>query len=322
MTNQNESLDLGLGEPEYMQPYWDTYAVTPMAVNCRYPSLDGDEFLIEYIRKLHKQKNSPVNVTDEWEVVIGNGASQLVQAALYSYNFGRQMQVYAKPPHFARFHSFVRFSGRPLKFVNERKNIEWNTPIIEINTWPSNPEARCFDPLSKEVVYDCCYLWPQYTSLERNKLYSGSLYVFSLSKLAGIASFRIGWAFVKDKRVADLMKDFIELQSGGVSKVAQEAAATMLPFINDEMFEYASDTLKKRHIEMLAIAKKHKFKLHNHQGMYAWCEFNSKGHALEWLEKFNIVAIPGETMGGQPNYIRLNLGTSEATWQAFKERML
>lgn len=319
-------LDMAYGNPGFLQEYWTSRPAMPdteaLNANIGYRRDCGYPPLTEAIKTLHSQVNNVLHTSD-WQVVVGHGATQILEAALYSYKFDRQLQVYARSPHFQRFESMVKLCGRPFKFVDQRKDILWNTPLIEINTHPSNPENKMFDPIGREIIHDCSYLWPTYVDVDTARLFSGQMYVFSLSKLSGHSSTRIGWALVKDPQAATLMREFIEYQSGDVSMAAQAHAHSIISTISkdkDNFFSRSKNILADRHVKMRAIATKYKFKLTNHSGMFAWCEFNSEWHAKEFLTSVGVKAIMGSKLGSDNKHIRLNIGCASDIWNEFVTR--
>ncbi|GKV22947.1 hypothetical protein SLEP1_g32751 [Rubroshorea leprosula] len=79
--------------------------------------------------------------------------------------------------------------------------------------------------------------------------------LFTFSKCTGHAGSRIGWAIVKDERIARRMTKFIELSSIGVSKESQLRAAKILEVISDDglqnfgfenFFEYSHRVMAER----------------------------------------------------------------------------
>lgn len=134
-------------------------------------------------------------------------------------------------------------------------------PCIEVVCSPNNP-----DGLSKQavltcengkIIHDLTYYWPQYTAITAAA--DHDIMLFTLSKITGHAGIRIGWALVKDDKVARKMIKFIEMNTIGVSKDSQLRAARILSFVTNShanpslvrgvggpFFHYARRTMTER----------------------------------------------------------------------------
>ena len=75
-------------------------------------------------------------------------------------------------------------------------------------------------------MHDLAYYWPHFTPITEPK--SEDVMLFTLSKLTGHAGTRVGWAFVRDERVAEEMRAFVATTSLGVPHDAQLRASSIL----------------------------------------------------------------------------------------------
>lgn len=197
-----KTLDMGVGNPEFMFPFWNRIGDDEVLISMypdRYMDSVHDEDLEGHIRTLHKTVGN-IN-PDGYHLVIGNGATQLLAAAMRALDGGKtkiyhceSIQTYAKPPYFSRF-PYV--SGSIGTGFTSWANDDYD---IEIQTVPNNPDGQVYEPICKKVIVDACYNWPQYMSGFTYDLTGSPIVLFSLAKATGHAATRIGWALVKDKK--------------------------------------------------------------------------------------------------------------------------
>ena len=82
-------------------------------------------------------------------------------------------------------------------------------PDIEIITHPNNPdfEMRSKSTTARFQLYDHVYYWPMYLNITHQVAYDDSaVAVFSLSKMAGLASSRVGWVITSNTQVAAFIR--------------------------------------------------------------------------------------------------------------------
>lgn len=334
-----KKIDMKIGDTAFMAPYWQALGTTLNdsfagatdigASYCMsYEKEGGKDELKALLRNLHKQiSNAEV---DGYEIVIGNGATQLLFAALNTTKSG---DVYAKKPYWFRFPEMVDMAGKT--FRSEERSVfgnSWFKNATEIVTYPSNPENRLYRPMDclTNRIYDCCYHWPSYHD-GMEKL-SEDIMIFGLAKATGHAGSRIGWALVKDKNRAIAMAKYIEMTTGGVSVDAQKRAIsllnTQLEIMEREVsaptcFDHGRSVLKYRWKQLLKYPND-LFSVQNGSGMFAWCALKEpipegKNAAQVLEEMTGIQALNGASSGGDFNDFRLNMGCSEANFMRFME---
>ncbi len=294
---ENLLLDMSVGNPEFLQPYWNENDFPFLLEinkdnNYCYGSL---EQLKNNIKQLHK-KLSNADVTD-CEVVIGNGVTQLLNGLIYLHS---SPLIYAESPCYHRFFKFAELNNK--KWIKHEHG-------LTIVTLPNNPDANYYFSSNKSVIYDLNYNWPQYTKPQN---YNFDVMVFGFAKGFGFASSRIGWALIKDKQLAENLKEYVELTSGGVSIQSQKLATRVIEreiSRKENVFSYGKKILEDRW-QTIWYNTKLPFELLNGRGMYLWC----MGECPKQLK-----GVSGELMGVSSEYFRLNLGCSEETWNKFKE---
>ena len=297
-------VDLRFGNAGFLANYWTKYD-NDISVysgnNLSYSNAFPNANLKEAIVALHEKVGNAI--TKEKYIVVGVGASQVVQAALYAMKRREVRLVIARVPHFPRFHHFSEIVG--LDFNSDTASPH-TTEIVSI---PNNPDNSVVEPSIKNYIADCCYFWPQYTTVSPR---NDSVMVFGMAKATGHASTRLGWALVQDKGFADDMNKFIEVQSCGVSVEAMTLARQVLlnqanldP--NFTVFKNGFDKLKNRWEKLSAALKDTQIKPLNDSGMFLWGKTDTD--SSEYFKKIGILSVNGDYFGMEDrNHFRLNVG--------------
>ncbi|XP_022846428.1 L-tryptophan--pyruvate aminotransferase 1-like [Olea europaea var. sylvestris] len=231
--------------------------------------------LEEEIMKLH---NVVRNATVEgYHIVVGTGSSQLIQAVLYALsdplNEPKPISVVSAAPYYLSYPEVTDFLRSGLyKWAGDAHNFDKDGSYIEMVTAPNNPDGVMREPVVNRaqgmLVHDLAYYWPQYTPMTGPA--DHDVMLFTVSKCTGHAGSRIGWALVKDINVARKMVKFIEINTIGVSKEAQQRAAKILEVISDScsqtvrlpeldnFFEYGQQLLTERWKKLREVVKRNK----------------------------------------------------------------
>jgi aspartate/methionine/tyrosine aminotransferase len=306
--NNSGLLDLRFGNADFLANYWlrydpksprFLYGDTNLGYAHAFPNAD----LKQVILALHDRiKNA---VTKDRHVVVGVGASQVLQAALYAAKRRGTRHVIARAPYFPRFRHFSEIVG--LQFNADTALLR----DLEIVSIPNNPDNSFVKPQIKNYIADCCYNWPQYKDVE---LRDDDVMVFSLSKATGHASTRIGWALVKDAAFAEDMMKYIEVQSCGVSVEALGVTKQILTNQSQidnsfTIFKNGSDKLKNRWEKIrLAFSGLAGVQLLNDDGMFLWGK--TDGDSTDYFKNLGILSVNGDYFGmNDRNHFRLNIGT-------------
>lgn len=301
-------LDLRFGNAGFLAPYWtrydsnvSVYGGHDLAYSYAFPT----DLLKTTITDLHNKIGNAV--TANKHVVVGVGASQIIQAALFAMKKRGIKGVYAKAPYFPRFAHFSEIVG--LSF-GDTASLQ-PADVVEIHTTPNNPDNSRYSATYSNLIKDCCYNWPQYNAIEK---VDGDVLVFSMAKATGHASTRIGWALVKDKAFADDMNKYIEVQSCGVSV---EALALVRQILlnqtnlepNFTIFKNGSDKLRNRWERVRnSFTGLQGVTLLNDSGMFLWGK--TDGDSSDYFNKIGVLTVNGDYFGmSDRNHFRLNIGT-------------
>ncbi|EDQ88872.1 uncharacterized protein MONBRDRAFT_26022 [Monosiga brevicollis MX1] len=289
---------------DYHLPYMKTpRSFPPNADPSDYDSLSL--LLNSSIHRLHQRVG---NVdTSGMTLLIGAGGVQLIDAALYALTQRKPqpeyMHVYAQPPFYPHFHQASNIN--PLtNFTQDLTSLDRST-LIEVLTTPNNPDNERKYPAAPDAaarITDLVYYWPQY--LDINETFADDLMIFSLSKLAGYAASRIGWAFVRDSQVAATMSNYMWLQSTAPAVEAQLRAVKLLDAIVDQKdvngldFFTASRALlseRWRQLRSLFTASDSYRLAGQDGGLFMWIQCLDQQDQLDCAAPFASVGITTET---------------------------
>ncbi|KAI3991683.1 hypothetical protein MKX01_038081 [Papaver californicum] len=191
------------------------------------------------VKKLHESVGNAI--TKDRYIVVGTGSTQLYQASLFALastdgndhdSASKPMDVVSAVPYYSSYPAVTDFlkSGLYKWGGDAYKFDDKNEPYIEVVCSPNNPDGHTMGPIVNgdggKLIYDLAYYWPQYTPI--TKPADHDIMLFTVSKSTGHAGTRIGWAIVKDEKIAKRMSKFIELSTIGVSKDSQYRAATIM----------------------------------------------------------------------------------------------
>jgi len=319
-------LDLTLGHPRFMEPYWHNMGLssgmgaTSIKADAQmaYGDRSGSDDLKRKIISLHNAVGNAE--TQDRHVLVGHGATQILNAVLAQ---SPHRHVYARPPYFFRFPQIFQALSLIEALVPDPQ-----VPFVELITAPSNPDFEIYPETGSDwKVHDFCYNWPQYGPVLKH---DKPIMVFSLAKSTGHAGSRIGWALIKDKDIYDRACEFIDISSGGVSRDAQWRATHLLEtqafaaqsFSSfTSVFEYGRDVLVQRwnHIRTIQAPR---LKILNRGGMFLWCELEgSQNAADEIMQLYGIKGLDGRICGGTSQNVRFNMGCTNEDFQEFMSRL-
>jgi aspartate/methionine/tyrosine aminotransferase len=307
-------LDLRLGNPYFIIEYWREVAAlgrtlggTNTFVEQMPYQLEVTDPLKSELEKLNKKFNK-----GSGHIVIGNGATQLIGAAMYALKTVEEKKSCTFPiPHYPRF-----------TILSKMENLEVGDKGIKILTIPNNPDGDMFKTHKSTDILDACYAWPHYGF--KGKEIDAKVKIYSFAKFAGFASTRFGWAIVKDQEVAELMNLHIEMITSGVAIHTQNFVTDFLKSQETEKYTFIKDTgdaLKRRWVGIKALEKKSKGKfkiLNKTEGMFLYAKIEPK-----LFEKLKVLAVPAAAFGDHKskNVWRINLGCSFAQFQTLLVRL-
>ncbi|KAL9666951.1 hypothetical protein QQ045_001295 [Rhodiola kirilowii] len=119
----------------------------------------------------------------------------------------------------------------------------------------------------------------------------GDVNIFTISKLTGHASSRLGWAFVKDKATYERMSAYMMFSTMGASRDTQLRALKLLKVEIPQLFcNYFNKT-------------------RGPSPAYAWvkCEWEEDSDCIEVFKEAKILGRRGGLFGSGDGYVRLSL---------------
>lgn len=294
-------LNLKMGNPGFLQEYWRGQDLPETEFYYPHPYMDlvQSEELEKAIVNIHETIGNVKNPSS-YKIVIGNGASQLISAAVWANRLVYWGKMISAPiPYFSRFPELVSIGGAKWATLN---NVD-----EKILTAPNNPDGT-FTEYSAGIkrygnkIIDACYNWPQYVN--KVKKLDDELIIFSLSKATGHAGTRLGWALVKNESVAKEMKNFVENNTMGVSQLAQDIGRFVLAREGirykegrENVFEYGKTELESRWKKLKTLNLP--FEVLSKNGMFLWCSGDVPNH---------VEGINGKEFGDTEDKFRLNIG--------------
>lgn len=320
-----EVLDLSIGNPSLYQEYRTTSSIAftgPMDYQT-----EALPHLEKAILDIHKKVGN-CEIEGRY-VVVTNGATQALCAAIYAYSKRHWRNIHFSAPYWFRLPEIANVMNmRPVEEMYS----------VQVVTRPNNPDSNN-DPIERmrpDTITDCCYNWPQYT--ENVSKMDQVVSIFGIAKMLGHAGLRVGWAIVADEDLARDMKHYVERTTSGVSTAAQNAAATL---IQDELawikstemggapggtIRWATNIMRWRWEALQKALPKHII-LENKEksGMFAWCRMEvedcgwSAKHFME--EKYNIKVLSGIASGSTFEYFRLNMACSSEEFAELLKRL-
>nr|XP_024366976.1 tryptophan aminotransferase-related protein 2-like [Physcomitrium patens] len=189
--------------------------------------------LDDAIRELHSFVGNAV--TGDRAIVVGNGSTQLFQAALYALatRDGTSTPVVSEAPFYSAYREIIDYlQSKLFHWAGDSKTFhpKANETFIEMVTTPNNPCGTMREGLGLgdkgTIVHDLAYYWPTYVPIISS--FDSDVMLFTLSKCTGHAGLRIGWAVVKNPAVAKKMAEFVALNTIGLAQDAQSRAAGLI----------------------------------------------------------------------------------------------
>ena len=266
-------VDSNGGSPYMFESYWVDHPEPALTVlpsyhlgyGSRVPRLEGA------IRELHALVGNAV--TDGKHIVIGVGSTELISAAMYALSESiregtgtdAEAAVWSAAPFYSGYVSPARFfHTRDFAWLESDTTpvASGARPVLELITSPNNPDGHLRAPQVsaspyRRVLMDHAYLWPHFTAITSPVDYANdTIALFTLSKMTGHASTRIGWAIVSDARVARRMEEWMITATLGVPRENQLRALATLEHVNAhhaEILDHARGLMLGRWARLEAI---------------------------------------------------------------------
>ncbi|KAG8366084.1 hypothetical protein BUALT_Bualt17G0039100 [Buddleja alternifolia] len=308
--------------------------------------------LEQEIRNLHNNVGNAI--VENRHVIVGTGSSQLILAALFALsetlNDPNPVNVVSAPPYYSSYPEMTDFLRSGLfKWAGDAYTFDKDEPYIEMVTSPNNPDGFIREPVVNRakgmVVHDLAYYWPQYTAITSPA--DHDIMLFTVSKCTGHAGSRIGWALVKDEKVARKMVKFIQVNTIGVSKEAQLRAANIMEIISlscqrskprelANFFEYSQNLMVERWNKLRNAIKNNelfrvsKFPLQfcnftrdftETYPAFAWMKCKEGMDCEKVFRGHKIVTRSGKRFGSGVEYVRVSMLSRDEEFDLFVQRL-
>ncbi|KAK4429798.1 Tryptophan aminotransferase-related protein 2 [Sesamum alatum] len=308
--------------------------------------------LEEEIKRLHKIVGNAV--VENRHIVVGTGSSQLILAALYALsdplNDPNPISVVSAMPYYSSYPEMTDFLRSGLfKWSGDARCFDKEGPYIEMVTYPNNPDGVIREPVVNRadgmLVHDLAYYWPQYTAITSPA--DHDIILFTVSKCTGHAGSRIGWALVRDEKVARKMVKFIEVNTIGVSKEAQLRAANILETISlscqqhkprdlDNFFECSQRLMAERWKKLRDVVDNNdlfyvpKFPIQfcnftrdftETYPAFAWLKCKEGMDCEKLLRGHKILTRSGKRFGCGDEYVRISMLSRDEEFDLFLQRL-
>ncbi|CAN6349827.1 unnamed protein product [Urochloa humidicola] len=365
-------LNLELGDPTMYEAFWRdevgaraatvirgweaTSYFSDAAALCWFldPGLERE------VRRLHRVVgNAAADADGGYHLVVGTGATQLYQAAMYALSISspprrdhQPVPVVSPAPYYSSYPPQTDLQRSGLYRWAGDANTFAGGECIELVCSPNNPDGAIREAVtSGRPIHDLVYYWPQYTPITGPAAHD--IMLFTVSKVTGHAGTRLGWALVKDREVARKMVYFVDRSTIGVSKESQLRATKILGVVSDayeaapagggapvpRLFDFARRRMEERWRTLRATvaASGGAFSLPEETAGYcnfnrrtvtscpafAWlrCEKAGVEDCAEFLAGHKIVARGGEQFGGDARCVRINMLDRDQVFDLLVQRL-
>lgn len=298
-------LDLRFGNPDFLQELERfSYGGFISGGNANYSLTKVSDELKEAIYALHESIGNVKNPRD-YQIVIGNGASQLLTALSKTVKIG----VYA--PYWSRFNNLI--DDMQLFTKEWPHNSETHKLLV---TYPNNPNGALSSKVIDAPAVDASYHWPMYyREGETLRTLDNDIILFSFSKLSGLSSARLGWALVKSPGIAIAMADQIEIATCGVNVLTQQVATEYIDEAILNRFEVMGLARPVLNTRLRILSTIYPEALTS-RGMFLYANDPS-----DKLDKLNVLYYRGKIFGDSNDMVRLNIGCSTEDFNELVARL-
>lgn len=312
----SEFIDCSVGEPYLVQDILtkvfslQTLIVEPALFRYQHPA--GYKPLVHFLEKKHNKK-----------VIIGNGATQCLGAALHALKAKKFRKIKYRIPYWFFVPELVSNVGLRSEFdLSQNLNFNGNfdsfllvAPNNPDSFLPSIDEIKEFEKKCKKenipLIHDGAYYSNIYLNDNSDPQPIGDIQIFSASKSHGISGVRIGYAVLHNEEYYNDMVDYIEKTSVGVSTLSQSFFLSILkkseevPEIKNIFEKSCRDQLfnNKLILKNCKLFPEQELKnLENSSGIFAWLTPNKN---IDY-KKIQVKVSEG-IMFGDSSKIRINL---------------
>jgi len=288
-----------------------------------YPPPNGFKPLVDLLEWKH---NAPVVVT--------NGAKQALSAVFWALKKVGWNYCGEKSPHWALIPPLAKVHDIDMVHANG-PHVDDKSPFLLIS--PNNPNGHLESPdelnkLSKEfkeanlpLIHDAAYHTHAYIPQGTPLPPIGDVQIYSVSKMLGLSSLRVGYAVCPNPEFYRLIKEYMEAMTVGVSLPSQIFTYELM----NRMRGYPTLTEKFENNSFLALQESKNIlktvdpevlevptNLEETPGMFGWFKTGPKFSQ----EKAKVNFIDGALFGA-PGFVRMNLSLDKEKIQEIVNRL-
>lgn len=303
-------IDLSIGEAHIIkEALFDAFELKSshlvhLKTNCKseYPPTNGYAPLVKLLEEKHQAP-----------VIITNGAKQALGASFFAMHKAGKRKLGMRTPYWSLIPPLANIHG--LKCVDKYD--------CYLAVLPNNPDGFMFGyeyikylynyhkELGIPFIHDAAY----YTSVYLNDydlLPLGDIQIYSISKMFGLSGLRVGYVVCYDTRYYNIIKDYVETMTVGVSNASQDICYNIFKDMNTDIVrrnKFVTTARNKIQISKALCKTIHKDVLEvqedieNIPGLFGWFKIGKRCD----LNKANIKVSDGKFFGDE-KMVRINLG--------------
>ncbi|CAL4961702.1 unnamed protein product [Urochloa decumbens] len=346
------------GNPLFLEPYWRRHAAAGAVLvsgwhRLSYTTTDGWFQSVElerHIRRLHRAVGNAV--VDDKHLVFGAGSTQLINALVHALSpdanaASPPARVVATAPYYTPYRTqTAMFDGREYRWdgtTAARANSS-HDGFIEFVASPNNPDALLHKPVLRgsAAIVDHAYYWPHFTHIAAPA--DEDVMLFTMTKSSGHAGSRLGWALIRDEKVAKRAYEYVQNSIMGASRDTQlrmlGIVKVMLANLHgkEDIFTFGHDVMRTRWRRLSAIMLRSRRislqkmapeyctyfnRVREPSPAYAWvnCEREEDDDCYETLLKANIITRSGAGYEASSRYTRVSLLKTDDDFEVLMERI-
>ncbi len=218
----------------------------------RYPDADASN--------VRQQLKSSLNLSDNIDILFGNGSDELIQIILLALN-KEFNSVLAVEPSFVMYRLLselleLNFSGVllngdfSLNLSSVKVSIEQQQPGVIFIAWPNNPTGNCFGEDELEqifniapglvVVDEAYHVFAQKTMMSYLEKYPNVLLMRTFSKL-GLAGLRLGMLFGRKEWISQFNKIRLPYNIGTLNQLSASFILDNIEILEQQAMQIRKD---------------------------------------------------------------------------------
>lgn len=270
-----------------------------------YLSPTGNKELVSYLEERHQAP-----------VVITSGAKQALGATFYALKkMGRSYIKMLDPywaliPPLAKMHGLIAHPSDPFLALNDKG--------AYLLIAPNNPDGSIddLDLIDKHfkltnipLIHDGAYYTYSYINRSVPLKQIGDVQIFSMSKMLGLSSLRVGYAVCHNQEMYKHILDYMEQMTVGVSNVSQLFLLNIFESLESKQIEFEDKCFNdlKENKRLVKTINSNILEVPDNiedvAGMFLWAKCKDFGA----FKKAKLHIISGEPFGDK-DYVRINLG--------------